>query len=192
MTNLNYEKNRLLDIVNEKDEVVGRRSRADIHRLGLLHREIHVWMFDKNKNVYFQKRGLHRPSAGLLDATIGGHVNMGEDYLDAAVRETKEETGIPILVTDLILLMKLKNTSDPSRNDILGTSNNFIRSVYIYKNPINENDLKKEVGIPGGGFQKLSIDFLINPEKEYLAVFQKFVFTEEIPHVLKYINESHS
>ena len=94
MTNLNYENKRILDVIDKNDKIVDSKSRIDIHRLGLLHREIQVWIFDKNKNIFFQKMGLHKKSAGLLDATIAGHPNKGEEYLDAAVRETKEEIGI--------------------------------------------------------------------------------------------------
>ena len=63
MVNLNYENERFLNVVDENDEVIDSKSRIDIHRLGLLHREIHVWMFDENKNIFFQTRGLDRPSA---------------------------------------------------------------------------------------------------------------------------------
>lgn len=191
MTNLQYENNRLLDIVNENDEVIDSKSREDIHRLGLLHRQVHVWMFDENKNLFFQKRGLHSPTAGLLDATVGGHVNKDESYVDAAIRETKEETGIAIYPTDLVLIKKFKKMAETNDENPFATINNCIESTYIYKTPIKEEMLKKEAGIPGGGFQKLSHKFLINPDKKYIPMFHKFVFNEELPYVLKYINDLH-
>lgn len=191
MTDLQYENNRLLDIVNDNDEVVDSKSRADIHKLGLLHRQVHVWMIDENKNIFFQKRGLHSPTAGLLDATVGGHVNKDESYLDAAIRETKEETGITVYPSDLIFIKKYKKMAEPNKDNPFATINNCIESTYIYKNPIKEEMLKKESGIPGGGFQKLSYKFLLNPEPKYVAMFHKFVFKEELPHVLKHINELH-
>src|SRR5258708_3806596 len=117
MTNINFENSRLLDVVSQNDKVIDLKTRTDVHRLGLRHREIHVWLFDGKHNMYFQKRGLHRPSAGLLDATIGGHVNKGEEYLNAAIRETKEETGISILASDLILLKKFKGISNLSKDN---------------------------------------------------------------------------
>jgi isopentenyldiphosphate isomerase len=187
MTNLEHENNKSLDVVNENDEIIDSKSRTDVHNLGLLHREIHVWMFDQDKNVLFQKIGLHRPSAGLLDATVGGHVNMGESYLDAAVRETEEETGLSILPSDLVLLKKFRQTSDPSKENFLGTINNFIRAIYIYKNPVDDKFIRKETGIPGVGFQKLSYDFLQNPGKDYIKMFDRFILNDEIPDVLKYI-----
>ena len=187
MTNPYYENNEILDVVNENDEIIGSKLRNDIHRLGLLHREIQVWMFDENKNVFFQKMGLHKKSAGLLDATVAGHVKKGESYLDASVRETKEETGISVTPSDLVFLQKVK--VDNSLNDNMApTINNFIRSVYIYKKPINESRLKKESGIAGGGFQKLSDEILLNPSKEYKHMIKNFVLTKEIPTVLNYLS----
>ncbi len=188
MANFNYEDNRILDVVNENDQVVDSKSRADIHRLGLLHREIHVWMFDKNYNVFFQKRGLHRPSAGLLDATVSGHVNKNEDYLVAAVRETKEETGISVLSSNLILLKKIKKNSPKKTNDSQITINNTIRCVYVYNHPIMEEQIKKESGLLGVDFRKISLNILLNQNKEDAVIFNKLIFTDELPLVLKYIS----
>ncbi|MEX2052198.1 MAG: NUDIX domain-containing protein [Candidatus Paceibacterota bacterium] len=190
MANINYEKGRLLDVVNENDESVDLKSRTLVHLLGLLHREVHVWMFDKNKNIFFQKRGIHRPTAGKLDATVGGHVNSNESYLEAAVREAKEETGISVSSEDLIFLIKLKSITTPLLDDSLGTNNNFFRSVYIYKHPIKEKKLKKEAGVPGGGFEKLSYGKLSNPNEKPTVAFSKYILTQELPLVLKYISES--
>ncbi|OGI68396.1 hypothetical protein A2738_00715 [Candidatus Nomurabacteria bacterium RIFCSPHIGHO2_01_FULL_42_15] len=187
MTNLNYENKRILDVIDKNDKIVDSKSRIDIHRLGLLHREIQVWIFDKNKNIFFQKMGLHKKSAGLLDATIAGHPNKGEEYLDAAVRETKEETGISVTPSDLIFIKKLK-VLHHTQDDFGGTINNFIRSVYVLKKPINEEMLKKEDGIPGGGFQKLSYNFLLNLPKEYKQMIKNHILEKEIPDILKYLS----
>ena len=190
MTDINYENQRLMDVVDENDQIIDSKTRIDIHDLGLLHREVHVWLFDENHNIFFQKSGLHRPSAGLLDATIGGHVNKGEDYLDAAIRETKEETGISMPSSDLILLRKFKATFDQSKDNPGGTINNFIRSIYICKNPINETDIKKEPGIPGGGFQKLSREILMDTSRNNTKMFDYFILKEEIPYVLEYFKKN--
>lgn len=176
----------MIEVVDEKDEVVDSKSRTEVHKLGLLHRQVYVWMFDEDKNIFFQKRGLHSRSAGLLDTTVGGHVNQGEDYLSSAVREAEEETGISISPSDLMFLRKFRSSHD-SNDYFLGTLNNFFGVVYVYKHPINEQDLKKEEGIPGGGFQKLSYNFLLNPEKEYIQMIHPVVFSEQIPYLLKYL-----
>jgi len=186
MTKLNFENSRFLDVVNEKDQIVDSRSRTDVHNEGHLHREIHVWMFDQSKNIIFQKRGLHRPSAGLLDATVGGHVNQGEDYLDAAIRETKEETGILIDPANLILLNKFREKDDPRERNLLGSINNFFRNIYIYKIGIKDGQIKKEKSLPGVSFQKLSIDYLTHPTDK--KIFGPFILTDEVPLIINYLN----
>lgn len=186
MADINYQENIFLDIVNEDDQIIDVRSRKDAHDLGLLHREIQVWMFDKDKNVFFQRMGLHKKSAGLLDATVAGHVNKGEEYLGAAIRETKEETGISITPSDLVLLKKFV-VSNRRKSSFESTVNNFIRAMYIYNKPIDEKLLKKEEGITGGGFRKFSYDFLLNLPKDHQSMIKNFVLVEEIPEVLNYL-----
>ena len=189
MTDLNFEDTRMLDVVNESDEVIDSKSRLDVHRLGLLHREIHVWMFDKENNIFFQNRGLSVFRPGLLDATVGGHLNKGEDYIEAAIRETKEETGIIIGSDDLVFLKKLRGILSPSKDYLWDDTNKFLRAVYVYKNPINERQLQKEVGIPGVSFKKLSPSVLKQMSKENIEMFDDFPLHNELPLVLKYLKE---
>ena len=87
----------VFDIVDERDRVIGQRSRAETHRLGLLHRAVHVLVFDDAARVLLQKRSLSKDSnPGLWDTSVGGHLDSGEDYDGAALRETAEELGIAL------------------------------------------------------------------------------------------------
>ena len=182
---LNNEDLELLDIINESDIVLDSKPRTLIHKEGLLHREVHVWFFDEDKNIFFQKRGLEKSSAGLLDATVGGHVDKGEDYLDAAVREAKEETGISFDKSDLILLRKFRNTWKNEHKNII---NNFIRAIFIYKNPIKESDIKKELEVLGVGFEKFYVDQFMTLKDSGKALFDEYILTDEVPEVIRYIN----
>lgn len=187
MVDLNYENSRLLDVVNVNDEIIDSKPRNEVHRLGLLHREIHVFMYDENKNIFFQKKGLHKPSAGLLDATVAGHVNGGEDYIIAAIRETQEESGITLSALDLFFVKKLIVSNIP-RNEYGRPVNNFIRSIYIYKKPISEKMLRKEEGIQGGGFQKFSLAFLQNMSDQDWNIFHRSL-PQELPEIIEYIQK---
>src|SRR3989344_8049992 len=97
----------LINVVDENDIIIGSKLKEDIHHLGLLHREAHVWLFDKDKNIYFSISAPHKTSAGLLDSSIGGHLDHGEDYLTAAIRETFAETDLLVNSTDLIFLTQI-------------------------------------------------------------------------------------
>lgn len=85
----------LFDVVDEQDQVTGRATRAEVHRLGWLHRAVHVMVFNKRGEVLLQQRSaLKDVHPGLWDSSVSGHLDAGEDYAAAAVRELDEEMGI--------------------------------------------------------------------------------------------------
>lgn len=85
------------DVVNAHDEPVGRARRSEVHARGLLHRAVHVFVFDEHGRVFVQKRSMKKDcSPGLWDSSCSGHLDAGEDYDDAAVRELGEELGLTI------------------------------------------------------------------------------------------------
>ena len=83
------------DVVNERDEVIRRATRREVHSTGLWHRAVHVLVFDPAGRVFLQKRSMLKDlSPGLWDSSCSGHLDAGEDYDAAAVRELAEEIGI--------------------------------------------------------------------------------------------------
>jgi isopentenyldiphosphate isomerase len=83
------------DVVNERDEVIRRALRRDVHAQGLWHRAVHVQVFNRRGAVLLQKRSLAKDlSPGLWDSSCSGHLDAGEDYDAAAVRELAEEIGV--------------------------------------------------------------------------------------------------
>ena len=87
----------IFDVVNERDEVVGREPRSKVHRLGLMHRAIHVLVFNSRGQVFLQKRSMSKDrQPGLWDSSASGHLDSGELYDACAVRELREEIGLSI------------------------------------------------------------------------------------------------
>jgi isopentenyldiphosphate isomerase len=85
----------IFDVVNERDEVVGRRSRQEVHRLGLMHRAVHVLVFNARGQVFLQRRSRSKDrQPGLWDSSASGHLDSGESYDACAVREVHEELGL--------------------------------------------------------------------------------------------------
>jgi isopentenyl-diphosphate Delta-isomerase len=85
----------IFDVVNERDEVIDRRSRQEVHRLGLKHRAVHVLVFNQHGEVFLQKRSMSKDSCpGLWDSSASGHLDKGEDYDTCAMRELREEIGL--------------------------------------------------------------------------------------------------
>jgi isopentenyldiphosphate isomerase len=87
----------IFDVVNERDEVIGRQTRSEVHRLGLMHRAVHVLVFNAAGQVFLQKRSMKKDrQPGLWDSSASGHVDSGEDYDACAVRELREEIGLEL------------------------------------------------------------------------------------------------
>lgn len=84
-----------LNVVDKNGAIIGEESRDVIHRNGLLHREVHVWLYTPDKELIFQHRAKDKETfPDLLDATAGGYVEIGDDWVTAALKELQEETGV--------------------------------------------------------------------------------------------------
>ncbi len=82
----------IFDVVNERDEVVGRQTRREVHRLGLMHRAVHVLVFNAANRIFLQKRSMKKDrQPGVWDSSASGHVDSGEDYDACALRELSEK-----------------------------------------------------------------------------------------------------
>ena len=87
--------NEMFDVVDENDEVIGQEERKTVHEKDLLHRAVHVLVFNKRKEILLQKRSLLKDKfAGAWDSSAAGHLDAGESYDDCVERELKEELGI--------------------------------------------------------------------------------------------------
>lgn len=85
----------IFDVVNEQDEVIGQRPRSEVHRLHLLHRAVHVLVFNQRGHLFLQKRSMRKDCfPGTWDSSASGHLDQGEAYDACAVREVREEIGL--------------------------------------------------------------------------------------------------
>src|SRR3989344_4969317 len=101
-----------LNFVDENNNIIGEETRENIHTQGLLHREVHVWLYTPKGEIIFQHRAKNKDTyPDLLDATVGGHVEIGSDYENAALQELKEETGIQTEKDKLLFIEMVRNKS---------------------------------------------------------------------------------
>jgi 8-oxo-dGTP pyrophosphatase MutT (NUDIX family) len=139
----------MLEIVDDSDTVIGVRSREEIHTLGLRHREVHVWFVTPDNDIIFQRRSPTKDTfPGQLDASVGGHVEVGQSYEQAAVMEVEEEAGLVITPSQLLPLVKLKTEAiDKSLNK----RNLTFRQTYWLRYDGKLEELRVEPG-DGAGF----------------------------------------
>jgi len=87
----------IFDLVNERDEIIGRAPRAEVHRRKLRHRAVHVLVFNAPGELFLQKRSMQKDCfPGAWDSSASGHLDCGEDYDECAVREVREELGVAL------------------------------------------------------------------------------------------------
>jgi isopentenyldiphosphate isomerase len=87
----------IFDVVNERDEVIDRKPRSEVHARGLWHRAVHVLVFNARGEIFLQKRSMLKDrQPGVWDSSASGHVDSGENYDATAIRELREELGLKI------------------------------------------------------------------------------------------------
>ncbi len=101
----------IMDYVDENDIVLGQKTREEIYAELLTHRIVHVFVVNDRGEMALQMRGKECSFKPLhWNMSAGGHVDVGESYKIAALRELKEELGI---TAPLRFLCKEYYTEDP-------------------------------------------------------------------------------
>jgi len=94
----------IFDVVDDTDQVIGQRSRYEVHRDGLRHRAVHVLVFNSKGELFLQKRSMLKDSSpGLWDSSSSGHLDTGETYDACSLREVWEELGLHLTEVPLRL-----------------------------------------------------------------------------------------
>lgn len=82
-------------VVNEKDEVVGAEELSGVIRKELPHRVARVLVTRADGQMLLTRRSVHdRDNPGKWQQAVSGHVDEGETYEQAALREAEEEIGV--------------------------------------------------------------------------------------------------
>jgi isopentenyldiphosphate isomerase len=105
------EKEEMLDLIDDNDNVIGKEKRSIIQEKNILRRISEVFIFNSEGKLLVQKRsGNKKRSPNLFASSAAGHVTTGEDYLATAHRELKEEIGIDVPL-EFVARFRLKNST---------------------------------------------------------------------------------
>ena len=86
-------------VVDERDAPIEAVPRSLVHANNLLHRAVHVLIFNPAGEVFLQFRSPSKDRHPLKwDSSAAGHVSAGEDYDQTAGRELREELGMETLL----------------------------------------------------------------------------------------------
>lgn len=125
MSGVAQDPDEVFDVVDADNRVVGRERRSVIHARRLLHRAVHLLWVDDRGLLCLQRRSFRKDSCpGLISTSCAGHLDAGEDYLPAMVRELREENGVAVGPAELT------EVDAPPAHEDLG--NEFVR-VYLLR-----------------------------------------------------------
>ncbi len=111
-----------------------------VHRKGLWHRAVHVWLCNSNKQFLVQKRSrfLHT-TPGQYECTAGGHIDAGHTSIETALHELHEEVGLEVSPNDLEFVGTIIDQFEMYGG---ATKNNEFDDVYIVWKDVQIDDLK--------------------------------------------------
>ena len=101
----------IYNIVDKNDQIIGQASRKYIHKNKLLHRSVHILVFNSRNELFLQKRALCKDeNPGLWDTSSAGHVDAGESYDACAHRELGEELNLKATLKTSIKISACQET----------------------------------------------------------------------------------
>lgn len=92
----------LLEYYDGKNEKkLGIAEREEIHENNLWHREIAVWVINEKNELLLQRRSPKKKVGANKLSITAGHIDVGEEPEEAALRELGEEIGLYIPIEEL-------------------------------------------------------------------------------------------
>lgn len=126
-------------VVDKNDGFLRDARRSDVHGNNLLHRAVHILIFNSAEEVYLQQRSRWKDRHSLKwDSSAAGHVRAGESYDETAARELKEELGLGVP------LQKISKLPASERTDQ--------EFILLYRGELNGSLSPNRTEIETGGF----------------------------------------
>ncbi len=119
----------MLDYYSEDGEFLGTEDRKIVHRDGLWHKTVHCWLYDKNGDVFFQRRADKK----TLYTTASGHVAASETVKEAFGREIFEELGSEIDYEKAEFCGVINFKMDREENDGSVFKDRAFANIYVYE-----------------------------------------------------------
>ena len=135
----------LFDVIDSKGNPAGQIvSREKAHAEGIPHRTAHIWIIRKKEGrvqILLQKRSQNKDSfPGKFDTSSAGHIQAGDEPLESALRELKEELGISATPEQLHFAGTFPISFAKEFHGKMFRDEE-IAFVYIYREPVNTAEL---------------------------------------------------
>lgn len=107
----------------------------DIHRRGLWHKAVHVWIINSKGELLIQQRSPKKASSpNKWDISVAGHLSAGQTSEEAFLREAKEETGLDFTGSQSKYLFSVETQSVHQNGNYI---NNECQDVYLLKKDLD-------------------------------------------------------
>ena len=135
----------IFDIIDENGNPTGKTvERSIAHAEGIRHRTAHIWIIRRKNGrteILLQKRSRNKDSfPGKFDTSSAGHIQAGDEPLESALRELKEELGIHAVPEDLQFAGKFPISFAKEFHGKMFRDEE-IAFVYIFNEPVNTDEL---------------------------------------------------
>jgi 16S rRNA (adenine1518-N6/adenine1519-N6)-dimethyltransferase len=102
--------------VNSKDRPISSGTKEEAWNTGAYHRIVKIFLFNPNGETLIQKRSMDCVSnPGRWDHSAAGHVDEGETYKQAALRELKEEINLTSIPLKEVMNIETHETDEPDK-----------------------------------------------------------------------------
>lgn len=148
----------MVDVVDQTGKVIGKATRSQVYKQGLLHPAVNIVVINKKGQIFIQRRSPKKILPLYWDISASEHVKSGENNESAATRGLKEELSITASA-------KLLRDKHIQRNEYITKNICFI-----------ENELVELYGVIYDG--KIEV----NQEEVSEG---KFIYFEELDNLIK-------
>ena len=176
------------DVLDEFGNKTGKtKLRSEVHRDGDWHKAVHIWIINDNGDILLQRRCATKDSnPNMLDVSSAGHLSAGDESLEGALRELKEELNLDVDKDELQFIKTLKKSSRYTETFI----NNEFVDLYILRTNKKIEDMKyqkEEISeifyVPYKEFKKMVNNYqpdLLRHEEEFEILFNMFDIVYDI------------
>ena len=145
-------------VVNEKDEVIGYKERADVDSARDIVRSASLWITNSRGDILLARRKLtKRNNPGKWSEAVGGTVEGDDSYESTMLREAQEEIGLSI---DTYEVGPKQYISSPARYFVQWYSATVDRPIESFRH--QEEELEQLAWVSEKQFLK---DLRDSPEK---------------------------
>ncbi len=157
----------MIDTVDEKDKVVGKAAYEEIIAKGLIFRAANVMVFNSKGMLFVHKRNRNLQTfAGMWDVKLGGIVDAGESYEEAALRELEEEAGIDNAKLEFMFPLKFRGGKHKNNREVY-------RCVYDGKMTLQKAEIEEGRFVAVEEAKKMMTRGMLSPPA--VAVFEKYL-----------------